>query len=420
MCYNLVYTFIATIIIRYKSIENIYMTRKILHIDLDAFFCAVEEIIDPTLQRKPFAVGGKPETRGVVSSCSYAARIHGIRSAMPMARAVRLCPSLIIVAPSHKIYNNYSQQVMQQLRQVSSQLEQISIDEAFLDISEINDDSIVIAQKIQNTIISELNLPCSIGVATNKLVAKTATDFGKATNQKEGPPNAITIVKPGNEAEFLSPLPAEALWGVGPKTASKLEELGILTIGDITNWPEQDLVKRFGKYGYELSQRAKGVDNRPIVTSRESKSMSKEITFEKDITDRNILLNTLKKLSSSIGVILKKSHKTGKTIKLKIRWHDFVTINRQTTKPHPTDDGDEIYIEALSLFESIWDGRKPIRLIGVRVTGFNSSTLQLSLWDQEFKKKDKLNAIMKDLRNQYGDQIIYKGDQLSDKNKSYI
>ncbi|HKZ68683.1 MAG TPA: DNA polymerase IV, partial [Anaerolineales bacterium] len=209
------------------------MPRKILHLDLDAFFCAVEEQRDPSLRGKPFAVGGKPEERGVVASCSYAARQVGVRSAMPMSRALKLCPGLLIVSARHRAYGQTSDKVMAVLHDLTPLVEQISIDEAFLDVSDLPQSAEAIARELQRTIRDQLNLPASLGVATNKLVAKIATDVGKAAARTGDYPSAVMVVPPGEEAAFLAPLPAIALWGVGPKTADQLARLGLKTIGDI-------------------------------------------------------------------------------------------------------------------------------------------------------------------------------------------
>ncbi|MBL8050248.1 MAG: DNA polymerase IV [Anaerolineales bacterium] len=219
------------------------MPRTILHLDLDAFYCSVEEVENPELKGKPFAVGGKPNERGVVASCSYAARAKGVRSAMPMSKAIQLCRDLIIVSGRHKLYSEYSEHVMSKLRNLTPLVEQISIDEAFLDISNLDEDPTRLALDLQADIRVELQLPSSIGIASNKLVAKIATEVGKKSNKiKDMPPFGFTIVPVGKEAEFLSPLPANMLWGVGPKTYARLSELGIKTIGDIAQWPQKELI----------------------------------------------------------------------------------------------------------------------------------------------------------------------------------
>jgi DNA polymerase-4 len=268
--------------------------RTIIHLDLDAFFCAVEEQRDPSLRGKPFAVGGRPESRGVVSSACYAARQFGIHSALPMSQAARLCRALIVVSPNFSAYRAASQQVMERLHRLTSLVEQISIDEAFLDVTALGEPGEVIAARLQATIREELALSCSLGVASNKLVAKVATDVGKSLVRSGKMPQAICVVPPGDEAAFLAPLPATALWGVGPKTAEKLAELSIHTIGDIAAWPAADLARRFGQHGEDLARRARGIDTRPIVTERAAKSISQETTFARDVTDRTFLEKTLR------------------------------------------------------------------------------------------------------------------------------
>ena len=243
------------------------MPRTILHLDLDAFFCAVEELHEPSLRGKAFAVGGRSEERGVVASCSYAARRFGVHSAMPTSRALRLCPGLLVISHHRGNYGEMSEKVMQRLHDLSPLVEQISIDEAFVDISDLHEPPETIARRLQKRVNDELGLPCSVGVATNKLVAKIATEVGKKTAKKDQPPNAVTVVPPGTEAAFLEPLPATMLWGVGSKTAAKLAGVGIKTIGDIARAPEADLIHRFGENGRDLSRRARGEDDSPIATS---------------------------------------------------------------------------------------------------------------------------------------------------------
>src|SRR5512142_655105 len=237
------------------------MPRTILHIDLDAFYCAVEETRNPDLRGKAFAVGGRPDERGVVASCSYAARRFGIRSAMPMARAVRLCAGLLIVPGRHRLYSEMSREVMKRLKAITPEIEQISIDEAFLDISGLSEPPEQLARRLQAQIRDELGLPSSIGIASNKLVAKIATEVGKKSGKGDGPPFGLTIVPPGEEAAFLAPLPADMLWGVGPKTSARLTELGIRTIGDLARWPEGDLIRLFGENGRDLARHARGEDH---------------------------------------------------------------------------------------------------------------------------------------------------------------
>ena len=403
------------------------MPRTILHIDLDAFYCAVEETRNPELRGKAFAVGGKPEERGVVASCSYAARRMGVRSAMPMGRALRLCPGLLIVPARHSLYSEVSEQVMQRLHDLTSLLEQISIDEAFLDISDIQKSPEGIARQLQARIREELQLPCSIGIASNKLVAKIATEVGKSLALREikakgeiKPPNALTVVPFGEEAAFLAPLPAEMLWGVGPKTSARLTELGIHTIGDIAKWPESELIRMFGENGRDLARHSKGIDDRPITTEHETKSISQEITYSRDVRDDKVLEKTLHEMSLQVAAQLRRNNLAGKTIKLKIRWPDFTTLTRQTTLNSPTDQDDEIERVALDLMRSVRKPHQAVRLIGVGVTGLGQPIRQLGLWDSSearrkaavrinSEKERKLQEVMDELREKYGRNAIHKG-----------
>ena len=397
-------------------------TRKILHLDLDAFFCAVEEQRDPTLAGKPFAVGGRPESRGVVASCSYPARRYGIHSAMPMSQAVRLCPGLIIVPARHGAYSAVSRQVMALLHDLTPLVEQISIDEAFLDVTERPESAEHLARQLQARIHSELQLPCSLGVASNKLVAKIANNAGKAGvrgdgSRGDGPPNAIKVVEPGHEAAFLDPLPCDALWGVGPKTAERLRELGMETVGDIVRWPEADLIRRFGKNGYDFARHARGLDDRPVITEHERKSVSQETTFERDVADGEALRRTLRQQSADVSRILKSKGLSGATVKVKLRWPDFTTITRQVTLPAPTNEGPVIAAAALQLFDREWADKhdpRAVRLIGVGVSGFRAGLGQRTLFDQPNEREERLDAAMQALRDRFGPQAIRRASDLEE------
>ncbi len=391
--------------------------RKILHLDLDAFFCAVEEQHNSSLEGQAFAVGGRPESRGVVSSCSYTARQLGIHSAMPMSQAVRLCPQLIIIPPHFDAYRAASRRVMGVLNDLTPFVEQISIDEAFLDVTMLRDDAEAIARRLQAQIRDSLGLPCSLGVATNKLVAKIATNQGKASAKRDLPPNAILVVPAGTEAAFLAPLPIRELWGVGPKTAEAIKRLGIHTIGDLARWSGADLARRFGKHGAELSERAKGIDTRPVETESETKSVSHETTFSRDVTDGVVLRRTLRQLSEEVGRSLRNKELQGTTIKLKLRWADFTTFSRQITRDTPTQHDAEIYTNALDLFERLWIPGQPVRLIGVGVSSFSDSGKQLGLWEDQAASEEahRLEATLDELRDRFGSRIIRRGSDLLNK-----
>ena len=393
------------------------MPRTILHLDLDAFFCAVEENQNPSLRGRAFAVGGRPEERGVVASCSYAARRMGVRSAMPMARAIRLCPGLIVVSSRHRMYRDVSKQVMDILHEQTPLVEQISIDEAFLDISDVRDKPQHFGRGLQARIRDELHLPCSLGIASNKLMAKLATEVGKSLALQKikaqglaEPPNALTVVPFGEEAAFLDPLPADMLWGVGPKTSARLAELGIRTIGDIARWPELELIRLFGENGRDLARHAKGIDDRPVVTEHETKSISQEVTFSKDVRDDKVLEETLREQSIEVARQLRKNNLAGKTIKLKIRWPDFTTLTRQTTLNDPTDQDDLIAKTALELMKSVRKPYQAVRLIGVGVSGLGAPIRQLGLWDMDVERSRRLQQAMDTLNAKYGRDIIHKGE----------
>lgn len=383
------------------------MVRKILHLDLDAFFCAVEEQRDPALKGVAFAVGGQPDQRGVVASCSYAARMYGVHSAMPMSQALRLCPGLLIVRHHFKDYRAASQEVMKRLHDLTPFVQQISIDEAFLDVSGRPEEAELLARRLQAAIRDELGLPCSLGVATNKLLAKVASNLGKAGVKRNEPPNAIFVVPPGQEAATLAPLPVRELWGVGPKTAEHLARLGIKTIGDLARWSPADLERRFGKVGADLAQRARGIDDSPVDPESATKSVSKETTFARDVTDGLALRRTLRRLAEEVGRRLRKEGLSGTTVKLKLRWADFTTLTRQVTLPHTTHHDSEIVSAALQLFEQTWPEGRPVRLIGVGVSGFGAGGQQLGLFDPPRAQVDqRLEMVLDALRDRFGEDII--------------
>jgi len=383
--------------------------RVILHLDLDAFFCAVEEIKDPGLRGKAFAVGGSPSGRGVVTSCSYPARKMGIRSAMPAAKALQLCPDLILVSRNHRDYGRYSKLVMERLASYTDQVEQISIDEAFLDITELGSSPRAIGIELQKTILGELGLPNSVGIASNKLVAKIATDVGKIAHKGEGPPNAITIVPAGEERSFLAPFPVDMLWGVGPKTRERLERFNIRTIGDLAQYPEIELASKFGKHGYDLSRRAKGIDNRGIVTDRGIKSVSNERTFGEDLGRKSEVLKHINKLSDQISKRLIKKDLRGKTIQIKLRWSDFTTLTRQTTLPQTTNEYRVIQKTSEELLNQVWQEGRRVRLIGVGVHNLDTDAHQLGLWDTDYQRDIKLQETLKEIKEKYGENVISKG-----------
>jgi len=394
------------------------MERKILHLDLDTFFCSVEELLDPSLKGKPFAVGGNPQGRGVVSSCSYTARKFGVHSAMPMARALSLCPELIVIHHRHGLYGEYSNKVMDILRSYTPLFQQVSIDEAFLDVSDLPKPAGVIAREIQERVDREVHLPCSLGVATNKLVAKVANDFGKSQVKSGQAPRQITIVPPGEEAAFLAPLEIQALWGIGPKTSQKLHGQGIHTIGQLAALSIAELEAYFGNNALEMHARALGIDPSPVHSEREVKSVSNEVTFTKDTTDSEVLRQTLRALADKVGYRLRQAGFAGSVVQIKLRYSNFETITRQTALPQPTNLDDEIYAAAEKLFEANIIPTRAVRLIGIGVSRLNPPYRQLSLWDDNQDEKEKLASAIDQLKEKYGQDVIKRASMMKNPKES--
>jgi DNA polymerase IV len=338
-----------------------------------------------------------------------------VHSAMAMGRAVKLCPNLIIVRSRYQAYREASHLVMARLFEITPHVEQISIDEAFLDVSEISEPVDLIARRLQASIREELRLPCSLGVASNKLVAKIATEVGKASGTGDGAPNALTIVPPGMEAGFLAPLKVNMLWGVGPKTTVRLEELGIQKIGDLAQVSEAILIKRFGKHGLEMARHARGIDPSPIVTVHAVKSISQETTFNRDVRNETELRQTLNDLATQVATRLQKNNLRGITVKLKLRWPDFTTLTRQTTLSRATDQAEMISLIAEQLFDKVWKPGKAVRLLGVGISGLVERPVQLELWqiseqvDRMTEKEKQLESLILEVQERFGKGALSKG-----------
>ncbi len=392
--------------------------RKILHLDLDAFFCAVEEQLDPSLKGKKFAVGGSPDRRGVVATCSYAARKYGVHSAMPMSQAVRLCPDLLIVRNNHHQYSERSKEVMAIIHDLTPLVEQVSVDEAFMDVSDLPQSPEVIARQVQNEINQKTHLPCSLGAASNKLVAKIANNIGKKQRKTDSYPNAVTWIPDGQEAAFLAPLKVDELWGVGKKTAQTFEGMGIYTIGQLASYPPELLMNRFGKMGLDFHLHANGIDESPVnPDDAMPKSISQEITFDVDVTDEAVLRRTIRRQSEQVGFRLRKEKLTGSTVKIKIRWENFVTFVRQTKTEMPVSQDSLINKAAQDLFSEVWlADPRPVRLIGVGVTGIQEEEQQLSLFLPDTRKEDHLLKAVDDLRSKFGRQVLKRAADLDNQN----
>ncbi len=384
------------------------MTRRyILHLDVDAFYASVEEILDPSLKGKPVIVGARPEQRGVVASASYAARAFGVRSAMPTAQALRLCPQAIVIPPRHKVYREYSARMMAILSEYSPLIEPLSLDEAFLDVTGCEarwGSPQELAHRVQERLEVELGLSASIGLAANKLMAKIASGLKK--------PHGFVVVPHGKEAEFVAPLPVEKLWGVGEVRAKSLHEMGVFTIGQLAQLPADQLEARFGSQGRDLYRQARGIDDSPVVAEREEKSLSREVTFAEDIGDWQVLRKTLLSLSEDVARQLRKRGLCGRTVKLKLRYADFTTLTRQVTIDVPTDLEQVIFDQATRLLKKAWDRRRKVRLIGVGVSKFEPEKRQLSLFEEagegKVEKLRRLSQAIDRIREKYGDEAIQR------------
>ncbi|MGQ9572000.1 MAG: DNA polymerase IV [Dehalococcoidia bacterium] len=342
------------------------MSRCIIHADLDAFFASVEQLDNPDLRGKPVVVGGPPEARGVVAAASYEARAYGIRSAMPMATALRLCPQAVRVSPRFQRYAEVSKRVMDIFRQVTPLVEQISLDEAFLDVSDRVGRGFSpeeVARMVKERVHQEVGLTVSVGVGSSKSVAKIASGLSK--------PDGLIVVPPGSERPFLGPLPVEKLWGVGPKTAERLAEDSIATIGDLAQKSEEWARSRFGARGLHFLNLARGIDDSPVVVEHERKSVSTEMTFPRDVHDPEALHVGLRKLANDTARRLQRAGWQGRTIKLKLRLADFTTFTRQTTISRPTNAAEVILAEASRLLaRELRPGRR-FRLLGVGVSNLS-------------------------------------------------
>lgn len=396
--------------------------RRILHLDLDAFYASVEVLDDPSLRGKPVIVGGS-ERRGVVSAASYEARKFGVRSAMPVSRAKRICPHGVFLPVRMERYKEVSDRVFEIFHRFTPFVEPLSIDEAFLDVTgseRLFGSAEEIAERIRQAVRAETGLTVSAGVASSKLVAKIASDLGK--------PDGLVAVPPGTEKEFLEPLPADRLWGVGKVTREALREMGVHTIGDIARVSPDTLKRRFGEHGSHLHLLANAIDDREVETEEETKSIGREETFGEDLTKAEEIRRELLSLATRVAARARRHGFKGRTVVLKVRYGDFTLISRERTLPYATDDGGEIYRCVLSLLPKTEAGTRPVRLLGIYLTGFVTGERaeewrQLSLFGGaaspgtpagETKAPDpsrmsRLNETMDRIRKKYGEKGIRPG-----------
>jgi DNA polymerase IV len=345
----------------------------VAHLDLDAFFAAVEELENPELRRVPLVVGGDPRGRGVVCTANYVARRHGIGSAMSCAEALRRCATAVFVQPRHALYREYSREVWSIVREIVPTVEQAGIDEGYLDLGEVApvfDDARAVAETVQAVVRARTRLSCSLGVASSKVVAKVASDRRK--------PGGLTVVRPGREADFLAPLPLRLLPGIGPRADERLRAAGIETIGELAALPDGDPLLR-GKVGSMLRDRARGVDPRTLELSTERISISQEETFPQDVGDTERLHDELQRMAARLAGHLQSRAQTARTVTTKLRYPDFSIRTRSTSLQAGTDDGARIGELACALLDrALRDRPGPLRLVGVGVSGL-AEHAQLSL-----------------------------------------
>jgi DNA polymerase-4 len=338
--------------------------RRIIHVDMDAFYASVEQRDDPGLRGRPVAVGGPAESRGVVAAASYEARAFGVRSAIPMARALRLCPELVIVRPDFSRYRAVSQQVMAILRSCTALVEPLSLDEAYLDVTDnlwgepLASD---VAKKLKGLIREQLNLTASAGVAPNKFLAKIASGWRK--------PDGLTVIAPERVEEFLRELPVEALSGVGPVTAKKLRAMGIARLLDVRSVEEERLHRAVGSLALWLKTLSRGEDPRPVEPDRRRKSLSDETTYAEDLVDLEQIRGEIERIARRTAEGLENRKLHARTVTIKVRYADFTTVTRSHTAAAPTCDAAEIAARALALLERTEAARRPVRLLGVGAHG---------------------------------------------------
>ncbi|HQR47330.1 MAG TPA: DNA polymerase IV [Thermoanaerobaculia bacterium] len=341
--------------------------RRILHVDMDAFYASVEQRDDPRLKGRPVAVGGDPKGRGVVAASSYEARAFGVRSAMPMARAVRLCPKLVVVRPDFARYRAVSRLVFDLFRSVTPLVEPLSLDEAYLDVTVNAWDEplgVNVARRLKREILDATGLTASAGVAPNKFLAKIASGWKK--------PDGLTVIAPGKVEAFLSKLPVDALWGVGPVTAAKLRAAGIEMLVDVRTADPELLRRTVGSWAPTLVELARGIDERPVVPDRPAKSCGTEETYARDLVDRRLMRSEVERMAGEVAAWLARRDLVARTVTLKVRYADFTTVTRSETRRPATRAAAEIASRAASLLSKTEAGARPVRLLGVSVHGFDA------------------------------------------------
>ncbi|MGD8595320.1 MAG: DNA polymerase IV [Gammaproteobacteria bacterium] len=394
----------------------------IIHADMDAFYASVEIRDRPDLVDKPVAVGGSAEGRGVISAANYVARRYGVHSALPTVTAMKLCPDLILLPGRMHLYAEVSQQIRRIFERFTPLIEPLSLDEAFLDVTQsekLFGSAQLIGQQIKNAVKEELGLVVSIGIAPNKFIAKIASDIDK--------PDGFVYVAQDQIQAFLDPLPIKRIWGVGKVTEKHLQQQGIYTVRDLRMQPKTALVQHFGEHGAHLWELAHGIDHRPVVTDYDAKSISHEITFPEDIEDRDQLLAILLQLTDQVCTRLRREDYQGRTVHLKIRYSDFTTLTRSHTLDHASNVTSELWQAAKTLFlTKLPANLPPVRLLGMGVSGFDRQgygqqksgqqnsdyqeyTLQQDLFAPDRVKEQQIDKISDAVKERFGSKALRRG-----------
>jgi DNA polymerase-4 len=385
------------------------MARCIFHIDLDAFFVSVEQVLNPKLKGKPVIVGGDPEHRGVVASASYEARPFGIHSGMPSSKARRLCPQAIFIRSHFSLYKDASVKFMEILGDFSPHIEPLGLDEAYLDVTGCEEpygSHRQLALAIKERINKELKITASVGIATCKVVAKIASGLCK--------PDGLLEIAPGEEQAFLNPLPIAKLPGVGKKTEQALKEIGVTTIGELASLPLGTIKRQFGATGAVLHSYARGIDAREVEASGEAKSISQQLTFARDTLDRNFLEANLHNLCQEVCQELRSQNKRAKCVAIRLRYADFKTITRQVILKEASDVTQVIFATAQQLLgKALAQQEKPVRLIGVRISSLVGEGKQLPMFDSGTEKPEHLDKAIDKIRRKYGSTAIKTGNGIS-------
>jgi DNA polymerase-4 len=398
--------------------------KEIIHLDMDAFYASVEVLDNSALRGKPVIVGGGVK-RGVVAAASYEARKFGVHSSIPMTKAMRLCPHGVFLPVRMERYKEVSDRVFGIFRRYTPLVEPVSLDEAFLDVTEsvqLFGPPEGIARKIRAEVRAETGLTVSAGVASSKLVAKIASDMNK--------PDGLTVVPSGKEQEFLGPLQVGRLWGVGERTRSALAEMGVQKVSDLAGIPEEEVVRKLGKHGAHLHRLAHGIDDREVEPEREIKSMGREETFDEDLLEILALRKQLLDIATRTAARLRSHGLKGRTVTLKVKYTDFRLVTREVTLPLGIDDGGEIFRQALTLLEKTEAGKKPVRLLGIYLSNFggepgrDAGSGQISLFGyppqpnvpaprsrgtQDPVRRAKLNEAVDRIRGKYGEKGVRPG-----------